>query len=321
MDNRLTTTQTAAPSLAAGTAAAQAVELFAASTDVKETTRALYKRTLNAFFGWVHNSGRMLDGITIADLIEYKAALFAADKSPLTIASYVNSIRRFYTWAESVKLYPNIAGGLKPPKRKQRFRKEPLSAQQAASLIKHEKAASSARDYAIVNLMLYTGLRCIEVTRANVGDIIYKGGQRILLVQGKGRDEKDNFVILTDAAYLPVLEYLNTRPDGRDAAAPLFTSVSNRDKGGRLTTRAVSGIVKAGLRSVGLDAKCFTAHSLRHTAAVSILEAGGTLQQVQFALRHSNPATTQIYTYFFDEKDRIKNGGELLLADYYSRAI
>ena len=143
-----------------------------------------------------------------------------------------------------------------------------------------------------------------------------KGGQRVLLVQGKGRDEKDNFVILTDAAYNPIQDYLNTRA-GIDANAPLFASESRNNDGGRMTTRSVSGIAKQGLKSVGLDNKVFTAHSLRHTAAVNILRAGGSLEMAQYTLRHSNPATTQIYTATLREEQRLNNGGETLLDGLY----
>ena len=62
----------------------------------------------------------------------------------------------------------------------------------------------SLRDFAIVNLILRTGLRTIEVVRADVGDITFKGNRRILRVWGKGHDTKDDFVVLTDKTYLPI---------------------------------------------------------------------------------------------------------------------
>ena len=294
-----------------------AVQYFANSQDVKASSRALYSRTLNTFFDWVATSGRTVSNLTVVDLIAYKEELLSGGKSSLTVASYINSLRRFYEWAEANKIYPNIGKGLHAPKRKQAFRKQPLTVAQVGELLNHERGTQSARDYAIVNLMVRTGLRCIEVVRANVGDITYKGGQRVLLVQGKGRDEKDNFVILTDAAYNPIREYLNTRT-GIDDNVPLFASESRNNDGGRLTTRAVSGIAKQGLKSVGLDNRVFTAHSLRHTAAVNILRAGGSLEMAQYTLRHSNPATTQIYTATLKEEQRLNNGGETLLDTLYS---
>lgn len=316
METTVTTTQPQA--LTTGADAARVVAYFAASTDVKQSSRALYERTLNGFFDWVQETGRAIAALSVADLIAYKEELLNAGKSPLTVASYINSLRRFYEWAESLKLYPNIARGVHAPKRAQQFRKQPLTVEQVGNLLRYEQAKQSPRDYAIINLLVRTGLRTIEVIRANVGDIVYKGGQRVLLVQGKGRDAKDNFVILTEAAYLPVFEYLKTRPDGSNPEAPLFTSESNNNAGGRLTTRAVSSIAKSGLKSVGLDNRAFTAHSLRHTTAVNILRAGGSLEQVQYTLRHANPATTQIYTATLREEQRLTNGGEKLLDKLYN---
>lgn len=316
METQITTTPNGLP-LSTEANVKTAVQAFALSQDVKPSSRALYSRTLNTFFEWVETSGRTISQLTVMDLIAYKEELLAGGKSSLTVASYINSLRRFYDWTEANKIYPNIGKGIHAPKRKQAFRKQPLTVAQVGELLSHERGTQSARDYAIVNLMVRTGLRCVEVVRANVGDITYKGGQRVLLVQGKGRDEKDNFVILTDAAYSPIREYLNTRT-GIDENAPLFASESRNNDGGRMTTRAVSGIAKQGLKSVGLDNKVFTAHSLRHTAAVNILRAGGSLEMAQYTLRHSNPATTQIYTATLREEQRLNNGGETLLDNLYS---
>lgn len=315
METTLTTTP---QGLRTGADVRRAVEVFAASTDVKTSSRALYVRTLYGFFDWVKETGRNVAALTVADLIAYKEDLLNGGKSPLTVASYINSLRRFYEWAESLKIYPNIARAVHAPKRAQQFRKQPLTVAQVGNLLRYEKAEQSPRDFAIINLLVRTGLRTVEVVRADVGDIVYKAGQRVLLVQGKGRDSKDNFVILTDAAYMPIAAYLKTRADGTEPTAPLFTSESNNNAGGRLTTRAVSAIAKNGLVSVGLNNRVFTAHSLRHTTAVNILRAGGSLEQVQYTLRHTNPATTQIYTATLREEQRLTNGGEIMLDGLYN---
>ena len=292
------------------------ISAFAISQDVKTSTRELYRRTLSTFFDWVQETGRAIAALSVVDLIQYKDELLNAGKSTLTVASYINSIRRFYEWAEANKYYPNIGKGVHAPKRRQQFRKQPLTVAQVGDLLRHEKD-QTPRDYALINLIVRTGLRCIEVVRADVGDITYISGQRVLMIHGKGRDEKDNFVILPDGVYLPIKAYLDTRTDATPNA-PLFASVSNRNSGGRMTTRAVSGIAKQGLKNVGLDNKVFTAHSLRHTAAVNVLRAGGSREKVQEMLRHANPATTEIYIATIKEEQRIKSGAEYLLDDLYS---
>lgn len=290
------------------------VDSFIASQDVKESSKLLYRRTLKQYFNWVEDKGYLLSEIARPQLLEYKQDLLSSDKSSLTVGSYITSVRRFYEWTEANKFYPNVAKGIRTPKRTQQFKKQPLLPAQATALLSYYQH-KALRDYAIINLLLRTGLRTIEVIRANVEDITFKGSQRVLLVHGKGRDEKDNFVLLTDKTYQPIADYLATRT--ATGSEPLFTSTSNNSKGERLTTRTISYIAKEGLKAIGLDDKSFTAHSLRHTTAVNILRGGGSLEQAQMTLRHSNPATTQIYTATLNEERRLQNSGEALIDSLY----
>lgn len=291
------------------------VDSFIQAQDVKESSKLLYKRTLKQYFNWVNSKSYLLSEIARPQLLEYKEYLLSSGMSSLTVGSYITSVKRFYEWTEANKFYPNVAKGIKSPKRKQQFKKQPLLPDQATALLSYYQD-KTLRDYAVVNLLLRTGLRTIEAIRANVEDITFKGSQRVLLVHGKGRDEKDNFVVLTDKAYQPIAQYLATR--GKvNSLEPIFTSTSNNSKGERLTTRTISYIAKEGLRAIGLDERSFTAHSLRHTTAVNILRAGGSLETAQFTLRHSNPATTQIYTATLNEERRLQNSGEALIDTLY----
>ena len=289
---------------------ADLLERFIAAQDVKPASRATYRRNLRQYFRWIEESGRSLQHIELADLVAYKEELLTR-LTALTVSSYITSLRAFYTWAEAKKYYPNVARGLKAPRRRQQFKKQALQVADTQALLTHFEGRA-LRDYALVNLLLRTGLRTIEAIRADVGDITYKAGRRILRVHGKGRDEKDTLVVLTDKAWAPIRAFLETRK-GAHPEEPLFTSLSNNNGGGRLTTRTVSGIVKEGLRAIGLDAREFTAHSLRYTTGVNILRAGGSLQNVQDVLRHANPATTQIYTRTIQEELRLKEAPEALI--------
>ncbi|MBE7646693.1 tyrosine-type recombinase/integrase [Tenacibaculum finnmarkense] len=291
------------------------VDGFIENQDIKQSSKKLYRRTLKQYFKWVTAKNYLLSEIARPQIIEYKENLLSAGMSNLTVGSYMTSVRRFYEWTEANKYYPNIAKGIKTPKRKSQFKKQPLLPIQATDLLNYYKD-KNLRNYAIINLLLRTGLRTIEVIRANIEDIIFKGSQRVLLVHGKGRDEKDNFVILTDKTYKPIETYLNTRGNVKKSA-PLFTSTSNNSKGNRLTTRTISYIAKEGLKEIGLDSKNFTAHSLRHTTAINILKAGGSIEMAQFTLRHTNPATTQIYTATLNEERRLENSGEALIDNLY----
>ena len=288
---------------------------FIATQDVRESSRRLYARTLKLYFEWIEEEGKRLSELSRTDLLEYKDSLFAKGLSSLSVSNYITPLRKFYEWAEAEKLYPNIAKGLKTPPRKQAFKKQHLTDEEGKALLAHFQE-EGLRNYAIVNLMLRTGLRTIEVVRANVGDITFKGGRRIMRVWGKGRSERDEFVILTEKAYEPIAQYLATRK-GAKAGEPLFSADSHRNTGERLTTRTISGICKRGLQAIGLDGREYTAHSLRHTTAVSILLQGGNISEAQAVLRHASPTTTQIYTESIKEDMRLRNSTEALLDNMF----
>jgi integrase/recombinase XerD len=271
-----------------------AIAHFIDSQDVKQSSKALYSRTLAQYFNWIKKKGFSNALITRKEVIQYKEELLAAGYSPLTVGSYLTVVRKFYAFAEANKYYYNVAKEIKTPKKSQSFEKETLTTDESGRLNIYMKTNASQRDYAILNLIQNTGLRTIEVVRANIEDITIRNGKRILLIQGKGRDAKDQLVILTDTAYKPIADYLEQRPKAKNNE-PLFICESNNNKGRRLTTRFISGLIKQGLKNIGLNDRRYTAHSLRHTVGTLIYEKTGRIDEVQKALRHSNPATSQIY--------------------------
>lgn len=295
------------------------IDSFIQAQDVKQSSKLLYRRTLKQYLNWVELKAYSLSEISRAHILQYKEELIGSGRSSLTVGSYITSVRRFYEWTEANKYYPNVAKGIQSPKRKQQFKKQPLLPEQATALLNYYQS-KALRDYAIISLLLRTGLRTVEVIRANVEDITTKhtdkGAQRVLLIKGKGRDEKDNFVILTDKAYQPIAEYLATRGKA-NGSEPLFISSSNNSKGERLSTRTISYIAKEGLKAIGLDERNFTAHSLRHTGATNILRTTGDLEQTRLFCRHSNPATTLLYVATIEEERRLKNSGEALIDNLY----
>jgi integrase/recombinase XerC/integrase/recombinase XerD len=158
----------------------------------------------------------------------------------------------------------------------------------------------------MINLMVRTGLRTIEVSRALIDDIQREGGETVLRVWGKGRDTKDDLVILTEEAYKPILDYLQARGTTK-LSDPLFISHSNRDKGQTLTTRSIRRIIQTRLAAVGLKTSKVTAHSLRHTAGTIALMNGADLLSVKEMLRHSNINTTLVYAH---NLNRLSKGAE-----------
>ena len=136
------------------------VDSFINSQDVMENSKKLYRRTLKQFFNWIEITNYSLKEISRPHILEYKRHLLASNLSSLTVGSYITAVRKFYEFTEANKIYPNIAKGIKTPKRIQQFKKQPLQPQQAIQLINYYSELSK-RDFAIINLLLRGGLRTI----------------------------------------------------------------------------------------------------------------------------------------------------------------
>ena len=284
---------------------------FLDSQDLRQKSRETYYWGMVQYFRWMQESGHAMKSMTPADVMSFKNFMVKKRLSPLTIGSYLTAVRQFYKWTENTMLYPNIARSVKPPRGKKGFRKMHLNETEASDMLAYLKS-KSLRDYAIVNLILRTGLRTIEVVRADVEDIRHKRGRRILKVWGKGYDDKDNFVILGDAVWNPIQEYLNTR-GLQSKKEPLFVTDGKGHRGARMSTRSVQYVCKESMKAIGLEGHEYSAHSLRHTTAVLILKNGGDWQDVQRVLRHSSPATSQIYTASIEEEVRLDRNPESIL--------
>lgn len=282
------------------------VDQFVSSLDLRERSKESYHKAIRYFLDWLKTENKTTPNRE--DIIQYKKSLKDRELSPLTITVYLTAVRRFFAYLEGQKIYPNIAKDVKGMKKQNGFSKDILSGDQIKRLLEgiDRNNPVGLRDYAILNLMLRTGLRTIEITRANIGDIGTEGGETVLRIWGKGRDSKDDFVILTQEAYNPILDYLKNRgPTKQDD--PLFVSDSNRTRGKRLAIRSIRWTVKDRLTQAGLKTDRITAHSFRHTAGTIALMNGADLLSVKDMLRHANINTTLIYTH---NLKRISNPAE-----------
>ena len=242
-----------------------------------------------------------------ADVVAFRDKLAKENKSAATIRGYITAVKLFFAWLAQDGRYPNIAEHVKSPKVQQYFHKDHLTTRQARNLLNDcdRTTAHGARDYAIMVLMATTGLRTIEVVRANIEDIVTIGDSTALFIQGKGRDDKGEYVKLSPEVEDAIRAYLSYRKESKTGA--LFVSDANRNKGERMTTRSVSRICKEHLVDIGLNSDRLTAHSLRHTAAHLMIKAGENIRNVQQVLRHSNINTTMIY---LKQKNREDNNAE-----------
>lgn len=212
-------------------------------------------------------------------------------------ARKVASIRSFFKYLSTkIKIIDeNPALDLESPKTNVRHPVH-LSLQEAENLLDSIDGSFKERDYAIITLFLNCGLRLSELVSIDIDKI--KGDT--LTVVGKGNKERT--IYLNEACLQAINDYLRVRPtDGVKTPNALF--LSNRKS--RISNKTVQYLVKKYIKEAGLDAKIYSTHKLRHTAATLMYKYGNVdIRALQQILGHENVSTTQIYTHIDDERLR-----------------
>jgi integrase len=226
----------------------------------------------------------------------------------------LTALRSFYGWlVQNGYLHENPAGDVGGMRRRgttKAHKRDALTNDEVAAVLSAcGDGDVGIRDRAMIALMAYTALRAVEVHRADLEDLQAKGSRFVLWVQGKGRTDSDEYVILPSPAMRPLRAWLAVR-DG-DAGA-LFTSLSNRSRGERLSRSAIRRIVKARYREAGVVGDRKTTHSLRHSAISNAIRNGATPMQTRAMSRHDSLDTVMIY---YHETARDENPAEDLI-DY-----
>lgn len=277
---------------------------FVSYIDAQPKTIETYKKALRQLFNYLSLNG--IHQPQREDIIAFREELKASGLKPSTIQNYITASRLFFQWTAQEGIYPNVAEHIKGAKLTKDHKKDYLTSRQVKEILNtvERDTLQGKRDFAILGLMVTGGLRTIEVIRADIADLRTVADSTVLFVQGKGRDEKAEYVKIPAPVEKAIRAYLKARGPA-SPEEPLFTSLSNNSKGERLSTRTISGMVKGKLQGAGYDSDRLTAHSLRHTAVTLSLLAGKDIAEVQQFARHANIATTMIYNHALD---KAKNG-------------
>ncbi len=232
--------------------------------------------------------------VTPTELRAYVAALHEAGYAKSSISRKLASLRSFYRFAQRQSMADSNPA--KPLRNPRGSRKLPhfLTGDEIQKLLdappKHDVAG--LRDRAILETIYSAGLRVSELVGLCDEDIDYAEG--VVRIRGKGR--KERFGSLGKFAIRALQEYLKQRtrsskqPEGRKG--PTFV---NRF-GDRLTTRSIGRMLEKYIREAGLDTRT-SPHTLRHSFATHLLNAGADIRSVQELLGHKSLVTTQIYTH------------------------
>jgi len=275
-----------------------AIEDWVNHCDVSALTQKMYNSAAARFVAFIQENGAGLNEQTLINFREYSKENFATSTARL----YFVVAKKFCQWTCKRMDMADFTLGIKGVKLdSSTHARDALSIEDCATVINNfsGKDFISVRNKLIVALMATCGLRTVEVSRLDCGDIELRRGKYFIRVFGKARAGKVDSVCLPTELKQMIDNYLKLRGKVKDSD-PLFVSTSNFSKGKRLQTQSISRLTKKALRDAGFDSKRLVAHSLRHSFSTNALLAGVDISKVQRVLRHRNPATTEIYRHDLD---------------------
>lgn len=272
--------------------------------DVSPHTLKAYRRDLDELLAYLGSYYGDRDwswqGIDRLALRGFLAHLNRKKLSRRSIARALSAVRSFYSYLNRNEIVAaNPARGVSSPKLERylpgyldRAQVELLF--QSAALHAQDGKFTDVRNNAMLELFYSTGMRLSELRGINRADIDLLSQQ--VKVRGKGRKERINPV--GDHASLALRNYESKRDEllrqGVKGADRTAFFLSNRGK--RISVRAIQSAVTGFLDRIDEDAGLST-HSLRHTFATHLLNAGADLRAVQELLGHASISSTQIYTH------------------------
>lgn len=260
--------------------------------DAAPTTVESYGYDLAKFECWyLETSGREIDVSAVGplDLAEFRQFLLNGGQRPATINRILAALSVFFDWA--VKEGYARTNPARDVKRVRQVKPAPkaLERRELLRFVRAVHAGGSARDAAMVTLLLHTGIRVAELCALTMDDVTL-GDRSGSIVVRNGKGMKARTVPLNATARRTLKSWLAERGEGPGA---LFT----RKKGlgsESLGPRTVEYMIKKYALAAGLEG--VSPHTLRHRFCKSLVDAGESLDRVAALAGHANLNTTARYT-------------------------
>lgn len=280
-------------------------------------SRRQYTHGLKVFAFWMDAHGLVPGALTRSHMIEYQRHLLE-DPRPsgkryarATAAKMIASVRSTLKEWSLATGRANPATGLRPIRLANESTHVALSKPRARQLLHtiDRSTLIGKRDYALVLLLLRTGIRRAEAADLTIGDLRQMDGHRVAIIQ-HGKEDKRRMVKLLPDVFKAIQSYMDAAYRLEAAPQePLFVQIR---RGGHVTheglgTKAIERIVKALAEAIGEPD--LTPHGLRATYITLTLAGGAPLQKVQYSAGHAKPDTTLRY-------DKAKQNLDHNAADY-----
>ena len=256
--------------------------------DVSEATRQDYKYRIGKFLNFIQERGANRNSF-----LDFKRAL--AERKDIAVATknkYLATAKIFLKEANRLgDISADITQNIKAFSQSKKHKRDGLNDEEMSRLTEAMRALpetpQNTRLKAVISLLVFQGLRQVEIIRLDVRDLDFIG--KTAFIQGKGRDDKEP-IYLHPEAIKALQAYLKTN---KIADGALFTSQSNNSKNQRLTTRAIRDIVKKTLNDLGIEK---TTHGFRHYFTTTLIKTyKGDLLEVAQYTRHRSIEMLQVY--------------------------
>lgn len=260
---------------------------------ISETTRDDYKLRVGEFIDFIK-----ANGVNRNTMLDYRKYLEQrTDYSISTKNKYFTTAKRYCGVLYNAHILPtditkDLSGvELKGFKQSRLHKKDGVSQAEVDRLAEYfrglDESKQNLRLKAIFSLLIYQGLRQVEIVRLDVSDLDLRAGKAF--VQGKGRDDKEP-IALHPYTVNALKAYLTAY---KKKSGAVFTCESNRAYGERLTTLSLRRIVKGVLRDLGVEN---STHGFRHYFTTNLIKNyKGDLLTVAHYTRHRRLDMLQVY--------------------------
>lgn len=256
--------------------------------DINENTKRDYKYRIGLFLDFIKENN-----LNRNSFLEYKNFLRSRiDYTVSTKNKYLAATRVFLKELNRQGVLPtDITQNIKSFSQSKKHKKDGLNSEEINKLSnilkKLLESPGNARLKAIISLLIFQGLRQVEITRLDIKDIDLI--RKTAFIRGKGEEDKE-LIYLHPETVKHLKGYLKTNmvKDG-----PLFVSHSNNSKNKRLATRGLRLIIKKVLNDLEIDK---SVHGFRHYFTTTLIKnyKGDLLRVAQYT-RHKSLEMLQIY--------------------------
>ena len=267
--------------------------------DVSPLTIRGYIYDVKNFYSWLteyHSEKPEISKIELVDISAYRHYLIdVKNLKASSVNRKIQAVKNLFSWAKEEGLIKtNIADNVRFMKKASRYKPKALNKKELYGLLREAGRSThglAKRNYALIQLIVQTGLRIREAAHLKINDITINERSGFIRVRdGKGLKERE--IPLNAAARRAISAYLNYRESYRPDD---FLFLSKR--GTSVSVRTLQEIISNLAKKANIKRIKTSAHTLRHTFAINYLKANpGKLIELATLMGHDSLDTVAIYT-------------------------